>query len=165
MKNMKFLVVLSLLGLVGFVGKAKADGYFTTQSTAVFITTGANIEITSVMVGTGSTNPLGSVYAILVDSIPLSADGGAVGNLVNERFTTARYPVSQYITPPIMAYSTASATTNPYTYQSFVDAQGNGRGVEKGLTLFIVNNVSNGANPGVTVTVGYKRKSGGSGKR
>lgn len=161
MKTMKILVVSLLLGLVGLVGKAKADGYFTTQSTGVFIATGTNIEITSIQIGSGSANAGGSVWAVLVDSIPLSSIGTTPGNLLpSEVFSLARFPASQYIAPPLIAYTT-NTVSYPITALNFVDAQGNGRGIEKGLSLFIVNNANNGTNPGVTVTVGYKKKTSG----
>jgi len=165
MKTMKILVVSAFLGLVGLVGMVKADGYFTTTSTGVFITTGTNIEITSIQIGSGSANAGGAVWAVLVDTVPLSSIASGAGNLlIGETFSLARFPVSQYLIPPLIAYTT-NTISMPVTALNFTDASGSGRGVEKGLALFIVNNNSNGSNPGVVVTVGYKKKSGGFFKR
>jgi hypothetical protein len=155
--NFKNIVLASFVAMAGFVGMAKADGYFTTRSTGVLITSGTNIEVTSIQIGTGST-VLGGVWAVLVDSNPLTgASSGAGSNLVYETFNLSRFPESQWMHAPLVAFST-NVTGVPYNSYNFVNATGEGRAVENGLSLFIVNNASNGSNPGVTVTVGYRKK-------
>lgn len=98
MKNKLILIAVFLLGVVGF---AKADGFFTTRSSGVFVTSNTSAEnITSIKVSTGN----GIDYFVLIDSNPCPTLLCASASFPD----IAAFPVSQWIMPPIVVRSTSA---------------------------------------------------------
>lgn len=158
---MKKIIALALFAVVGMLGQAKADGYFTTSSSAtVIVATGSNIEITSISIGSG-TNLLGDVFAVLVDTLPIGINGPVVDGSTwhGATFSETKFPVSQWIAGPVAAVTTHTAVADLYSTKYLTLPTGEGRNVEKGLALFIIKNSAIGVNPGVVVTVGYRNRS------
>jgi len=141
-------IILSLLVvgafISGFSKKSEAAAYVTSLSTGVLITTNTSVELLYVQVSTGYGAALN--YILLVDSNPMSAVA-AGNNLVRD---AGNYTSDMYMIPPIYALP-STATANCNQYYSFVDKNGNGLPVERGLVL-----IQKGAEPSY-VTVGYRK--------
>ena len=158
MKKLLSIVVLALFGMVG-VGKTAGIGWITTASSAVFVTTSTDIEITDVQIGTGS-NVLGDVYVVIVDSSPLHVNNPITNEaLMNGvTFTEANFPISQWVTPPIIAITTSSAVNSPGYFQSLETPSGEGREIQHGLCIFVIKNSALGSTGATKVTVGYRKR-------
>lgn len=140
----KILLILSLLtvGIVGKVFAGVGDGFYTSQSTGVLVSSDTKIEVLEVWVSTGN----GSTYVLLIDSNTQTI------------YNTSRAPgltasgmgVGSWVTPPIVAVTT-NTYTNTVAKYDLTDKEGNGYTVKYGLNLFQ-------SAVGPTVTIRYRKR-------
>lgn len=153
----KLLLAIALIIGVGFVGNLQAgSGWVTFTSTNVCISTGANLELLRILHSTGST-ALSDSFLVVVDSNPRAAvNDGCDGNQTDGMdYTPAAFPAAQHIVPPIVMWSTNTASTNG-NLLGVVDLRypdGSGRPIKNGLAVFKL-----GTNAGTYISVEYRRK-------
>ena len=168
------IVVLLLAGffLAGFGKKAEAGFYTTLRSTAVQVVVAssfsAGVEVLSVSYSTGSST-LGDQFIVLIDTDALENDTSALGQtlkggttLQNVAYGRGRYPVEQYLTPPIVVFTTAplnnpSGASTGFTKIDFRDGNGCGVPANEGVLA-----LQPGVAYGTVVTVEWRpRPQGG----
>lgn len=123
------IVVLLLAGfvLVSFGQKAEAAFYTTVRSTAVQVAYASSytsgVELLAVRWSSGSTVGTDQ-FIIVVDSIAVENAASSPGQILlggttlqSVAYSRARYPNQSNIIPPIVVFSTLTATTNGVTVE------------------------------------------------
>ena len=161
MKNVKIVLLLAGLFLAGFGKKAEAGFYTTLRSTAVQVVVAssfsAGVELLSIIHSTGSAGG-NDQFVIVADSIALENAKSALGQtlkggttLQDVAYGRGRYPVEQYIVPPIVVSTTTTSGGLPFIKYDFRDGNGCGITVNEGIEV-----LQPGTNYGTVVTVEWR---------
>jgi len=168
MKTLKMRIVVALLVigvLMAGVAKKSEAQYTTLSSTAILISSAANLEVLSVTIGTGSVSAAGDQYFVILDTVPLSNHpavqsqqtllGGTT--LQGALYSRALFPKAQHVVPPIVVFTTSTVTNQSWqrlTRYDFRDGNGDGIPISNGLVVY-----QEGTDYGTMITVEWRRRS------